>query len=1090
MIMKVKVNIFLKAVLLSTCLAFCLALDMAAQEQYFKFPVTESGVYKITTSQAVDFGASSLAEIRVFGNAGLLPQKLDSIDITLREIPSKIIGDELFFFLEGPHQISVLADDWQYQHHYYSDTAFYLLSNQKPSKKLLNTKKTKLNTQGHLFQIQVKKEEDLNLLSSGRNWYGKPFFSGQSYSHAFAISAGHTGQAILKAKVMAQSLQTSQFSLLINAQNSTNFTIPSIPNAIYGIKGREETVKTTLTLGNSSTINVQLNHQTADINGGGYMDFVSLAMPYSSSNLPSGIFYHLSNSDIQITPISGKNIFLLKDMYQTMFVSEPTLIHEGEKVVVFSSSEAKPIDKFKPANSLLRSDPINQSLVIITDNQLKPEADRLANHKNSIGTSTKVVVLQDIFDAFGYGTYDITAIRNFLSYHYNASGQIKNVLFFGKGTFDYKTKITGGRPNLVPSYSSRNSLNPLTTYSSDDYFGLLEIGQGEWEESPSGDEALKIGVGRIPAISILEAKEMVNKIIAYELKSSNSGEWKQKIVLFADDGDNNIHLNDAESHASYLSKNHPEYQIEKVYLDKYEQLRTAGRQTSPKAKEAFTKTIEDGVLIFNYIGHGNESTLTAERVFETSDLKDWIENPLLPLFVTATCEFGRHDSPLLRSGAEEMLFAERKGAIALLTTGRPVFSSINFALNKAFIETVFKKENGESLDLGEIFKRTKNNSLNGTFNRNFSLLGDPSMKLAIPELITKIDEIIDIEFEIQSDTLRAMQKVVISGRIIDPLTHAVITNASGKYKVTLFDKKQQAKTIGDESSPIHFIEEGNTLFKGTGDIIEGIFKFEIFVPQNINYEFGEGIIRIFAELEEGQEGMGAEKIIIGGTTTALIIDDKGPEIALFFGNEYGEDLSVFQANNIKLLATLSDQSGVNISSNNIGQDILLQINNQEPISLNHLYNSIKNSFTNGEIKVPIEGLIEGINIIKLEAWDNVGNSSILTKEILVDGSQSVKILKSIVYPNPSDKVSNFKIEHNRAGENLILSLRVFTTSGHEIYQASKRYVRANYILSDFSWIFFHSKTKYPTKGTYIYEIQLKSEIDNTSDKKSGKIIIK
>ncbi|WP_245531109.1 type IX secretion system sortase PorU [Belliella baltica] len=1063
---------------------------MAAQEQYFKFPVKESGVYKITSNQISNFGASALTDISIYGNAGLLPQKLDSIDLSLREIPSKIIGDELFFYLEGPHQVNALENDWEYQHHYYTDTVFYLISAKTPVKRITDAQESHLNSSGNLFQIIVKKEEDTNLLSSGRNWYGNPIFSGQAYNHTFSIPAGNSGQAMIKSKVMAQSLQTSQFNLLINGQNRSNFTIPSIPNAIYGIKGREESIKLPLNLENNSPVNFQLSYQTSDVNGGAYIDFVSIAVPYPNTDLPSGIYFHLSDNLIQISPISDRNIFILDDIYRTRFVSASTSIQLGEKVVVFNTSEAKIISQFKPANLELRSSPISQSLVIITNNQLKPEADRLANHKNNIGISTRVVLLQDIFDAFGYGTYDITAIRNFLSYHYNLDGQIENVLFFGKGTFDYKGKISGGRPNLIPSYSSRNSLNPLATYSSDDYFGFLDFGQGEWEESSNGDEILKVGVGRIPAISTLEAREMVDKIIAYELKSSNLGDWKRKIALFADDADNNIHLNDAESHADFLTQNHPEYLLEKIYLDRYEQIRTAGRQSSPQAKEALTKTIEEGVLIFNFIGHGNETTLTAERVFQTSDLRDWIENPLLPLFVTATCEFGRHDSPFLRSGAEEMLFAEKKGVIGLLTTGRPVFSSINFALNKAFIENVFQKENGETLDLGEIFKRTKNNSLNGALNRNFSLLGDPSLKLATPELESKIKEIIDIQLEVGKDTLSALQKVAIHGSISDPLTNARVLNATGTYKVTLFDKKEQLRTLGDESTPTSFMEEGNVLFQGSGDITNGEFELELIVPQNINYEFGEGIIRVFAELENGQEAIGAEKITIGGTNSAPQLDTEGPEITMLFGNEYGENFEVFQGNNIKLLAKLSDASGVNISSNNIGQDILLRINNNDPVSINNLYFSIGNTFTKGEIRVPIEGLVEGINIISLEAWDNVGNRSILEREIHVDGSRSVKILKNTTYPNPSEEVSNFKIEHNRAGENLILYLRVFSTSGHEIYQASKRYVRANYILDDFAWIFFHSKTKYPVKGTYIYELQLVSEFDNTSDKKSGKIIIK
>ncbi|MFD2037653.1 type IX secretion system sortase PorU [Belliella marina] len=1087
--MERKCEIFKRTILVCFLFALSFWRISNAQTQFFKFPITESGVYKISQSQISQLGSSGIDHISIFGNSGLLPQKLDSIDLTLREIPSKIIGGELFFYLEGPHKIHPTTDGWEYQHHHYSDTLFYLISNQAPTISIQDAESSTLNLSGNLFQIQVKKEENINLLSSGRNWYGNPIYSGQSYNHTFAIPAGNSGAGIIKIKVMAQSLQESQLSLAVNGQSSLNFSIPPITNATYGIKGREETMIANIPIG-SPSLGTTLSQQTSDINGGAYLDYISLATSFSNSNLPEGIFHNLSPTPISILPAPGKTSFLVTDIYKTAYINNQTVIQHGEKVVAFSTAESQNITGLAPVNLSLRTEAVNQSLVIISPEILKTQAERLASHKNNLGISTKVVILTDVFDAFGYGTYDITAIRNFLSYHYNNTGHIKNVLFFGKGTYDYKTKIAGGRPNLVPSYSSRNSLNPLATYSSDDYFGFLEMGQGEWTESNAGDESLKIGIGRIPAINIQEAREAVDKIIAYESKTANQGDWKRRIALFADDGDNNIHLNDAESHARFLTENYPEYIVEKLYLDRFEQIRTAGRQSSPQAKDALERTIEEGVLILNYIGHGNETTLTAEQVYQTSDLRDWIDNPFLPLLVTATCEFGRHDSPFIRSGAEEMLFAPKKGAIGLLTTGRPVFSSINFALNKAFIEAVFQKENGENLDLGEIYKRTKNNSLNGSFNRNFSLLGDPSMKLAAPELESKVQEVFDIGLEMEVDTLRAMQRVAVRGKIIDPLTQSSISNAKGKYKLILFDKKEAKQTLGDESVPINFETEGNVLFQGIGDVDDGTFEAEIFMPKNIKYEFGEGLVRVFAELENGQEAMSAKKTIIGGTDPHTPEDTEGPEIELLFGNEYGEDLDTFSAYNIKLLANLHDESGINISPANIGQNISMQINGGNPIFLNEFYSAIKNSYKKGQVLVPVEGLVEGINVVSFEAWDNVGNRSIVEREILVDGSASVRILSSTTYPNPSSEVSKFRIEHNRSGENLMLHLRVFTMSGHEIYQSSKRYVKANYILDDFEWIFFHSKTKYPTKGTYIYELQLVSEIDNTSDRKSGKIIIK
>src|SRR5690606_1196999 len=223
---------------------------------------------------------------------------------------------------------------------------------------------------------------------------------------------------------------------------------------------------------------------------------------------------------------------------------------------------------------------------------------------------SEVAYLEDIFDAFGYGNPDLTGIRNFIAWHYHQGGQLQNVLILGKATFDYKG-ILGGRPKLVPIYTSRNSLNPLTTFSSDDYFALLEFGQGEWEESREGDEHMQIGVGRLPVINAHEARIVVDKIIDYESKPK-AGDWKKTVAFFADDGDNNIHLRDSEAHASYLDKNHKEYKQLKLYLDRFKQENARKTQSSPQAESVLEETLEQGILLLNFIGHGNEATLTAE----------------------------------------------------------------------------------------------------------------------------------------------------------------------------------------------------------------------------------------------------------------------------------------------------------------------------------------------------------------------------------------------------------------------------------------------------------------------------------------------
>lgn len=1081
--------------LITLCIHLALSfvvLQASAQgnETFFKFPITKSGVYKISANQLNNLGFSEIDAVSVFGFPGMLPQKLDSVNTTLREIPSKVSDSQLLFYLEGPHQVAYENGALAYHHHLYTDTLYYLIGKKvmgNPINTVQSGNSEGPGSGGRVYQVITQKWEQTNLLNSGRNWFSAPIFSGGNLQYAAQLPVNALNPVELTLKLMAQSLSQATFSLSANGQLINQINIASVPNTTYGIKGREEIFSGSFSSNSSLGINVLF--QSTDINATGYLDYSILSIPFQAASLNRGIYHQLQEQDVDVFP-GTTTIWNVSNPFDIFEIQGKASLTSGEKIAVFELNEIPSINELKAIGMSLRNIDPKPELLIVTNSLLASQAERLSDHKKSLGIASKVVILEDIYDQFGYGSKDITAIRNFLAFHFHKDRKLKNVMFFGKGTYDYKGK-QGGRPNLVPTYSSRNSLNPLTTYSSDDYFGFLEWGQGEWEESNAGDEDLKIGVGRIPAINLAEAREMVNKIISYETGTAISGDWKRNIAFFADDGDNNIHLKDAEAHAAFLSENHPEFLIQKLYLDRFEQVRNGAVQSSPEARERLKDTVKEGVLLLNYIGHGNETTLTAERVFTVSDLNDWPETPYLPLYVTATCEFGRHDSPLIRSAAEELLFVEKKGAIGLLTTGRPVFSSVNFTLNKAFIETVFQKPNGESLDLGEIFRITKNNSQNGPFNRNFSLLGDPSLKLAIPELETRTTSIFDVRLEVSTDTLKAKQQVQITGQVTDPLTGAVLSGSNGNYEIQITDKARTIKSLGDESEPAEFQEEQNLLFKGEGTITNGEFVSNVFIPRNIDYSVGVGTVRIFAQLDNSiDEAMGAVRIPITGTSTYQSSDNEGPEIQMLFGQDLTPAPNVtFPSANIPMRILLEDISGINISSQNIGQDILLRINDRNPIILNSDFIAKGNGFQQGEIQTFLTGLTEGPNTISLEAWDNLGNRSIKTEIIDIKGSLELRILSHLTYPNPSSEKSNFVITHNRQSENLFLELEVYSIQGGIIFKSAKRYLGADFLLDDFEWIFFRSKTKYPVKGTYIYRLLLTSEKDGSSDTKSGKIII-
>lgn len=1070
---------------------FWISFLHAQAQEFLKFPITQSGVYRLDLGQVRGFGYESLDQVSVFGNPGMLPQRLDSLDLSMREIPTKKIGESLYFFLEGPHIIRQQNGRFQYVHHHYTDTLYYMLG-PKSKGNSVGPKDGQVENPVNDFFLQIaqsQKWEETNLINSGRSWYSKPIFSGQTFTFGFDLQNGAEGPYEVRFNLLSQALAEGRFRINASGQTIGEQAIAGIPNTTYGIKGRESELSLNFSSSNPTRINFNLLFQTSDPNGTGYIDYTLLVSRIAGSRLSNGVYFYSGERKSVKWPI-GLEAWDVSDFFRVADISGQANLAQGLKVAVFDPKVTPAVEKLEVVNLSLRTISGSPELLILTHGSLLSQAQRLAAHKIEKGIESEVYALEDIYDGFGYGNRDISAIRNFIAAHYHKHGKLKNVLVFGKGSYDYKGKI-GGRPNLFPIYTSRNSLNPLTTYSSDDFLGFLEWGQGNWLEDQAGDELLQIGVGRLPALTLREATELVDKIISYETALSNPGPWKRNLAFMADDGDNNIHLRDAESHSKFLAENHPEFEIRKLYLDRYEQVQAGNAQNSPEARKALADAIREGTLLLNYIGHGNETTLSAERVFTTLDLIDSPTNPLLPLFVTATCEFGRHDSPLSRSGAEELLIAEKKGAIALLTTGRPVFSSVNFALNKAFIETVFEKENFSYKDLGAIFRITKNNSLNGTLNRNFSLLGDPSLKLALPELEANAEDLIELDFNIQADTLKPLREFKLQGSVVDPSTGATMIQAKGEFLVKIMGQEKTIRTKGDESNPVDFSYEGSILFQGKGELKDGQFESVFLLPKGNDLEDGLASVRLFATVPNlDAEAMGIKKVPVSNQASNLESDKLGPEIKTLYGPDFQVAPAQFAFASVPILIEIKDPTGVNTASTDPEKGIHLMINGGDPIPLNHLYIAKNGSYQEGIVSSMLNGLVEGRNEIRVVAWDNAGNRTEIRETIELEGTENIQILDFANYPNPASEFSKFKFTHNRPGENVRVELEIYSILGSKIYVDGKRYISADFELDAPEWNFFHSSTKYPVKGIYIYRLLLISEKDGTTDSKSGKITIK
>ena len=536
------------------------------------------------------------------------------------------------------------------------------------------------------------------------------------------------------------------------------------------------------------------------------------------------------------------------------------------------------------------------------------QANRLAELHIANGLSVHVVTTTQIFNEFSSGMKDATAIRSFVKMFYDRSVGIgtppKYLLLFGDGTYDPKNRVANNN-NFILTYQLNNSANTenhIGNMPSDDYYGILDD-----NESMSPLDLVDVGVGRLLISDIQMAKEQVDKIQHYmhngsslystantncssDNGSSTFGDWRTKYVLIADDEESNWFLNnDVEPMFEYVSDSLPEMNCEKIYLDAFTQVSTAGGERYPDVNEAIDTKIERGALVVNYVGHGGEVGVAEERVITVPQIKDWRNIDVLPLFVSATCEFTKFDDPERVSAGEWASINPYGAAIALMTTTRSVFFNVNTAIGQKFIRNVFKRNaNMEPSTFGEIITATKNHAPAGNNKRSFTLIGDPALTIALPQMQIVTDEINGVDPALFVDTIKALSQVTIKGHVEDN-GGVLMSGFNGVLYPSVFDKPKSRLTLsndGPAASPeLLFYTQTNKVYNGKSSINNGYFEFTFIVPKDIDYSIDFGKISYYGD-NGTIDAFGYDtSFLLGGLDPNGINDTEGPTIELFINDE-------------------------------------------------------------------------------------------------------------------------------------------------------------------------------------------------------------
>ena len=482
-----------------------------------------------------------------------------------------------------------------------------------------------------------------------------------------------------------------------------------------------------------------------------------------------------------------------------------------------------------------------------------------------------------------------------------------------------------------------------------------------------------------------------------------------------------------------------------------------------------------------YIGHGGELGWAHERVLENSDINGWTNFSKLAAFLTATCEFTRVDDPGRVSSGEYVFLNPNGGAICMFTTSRLAYSSSNNNLCTRFFTHIFEKVGGEYQRTGDIFEKTKSDMYVDPYVRNFLYLGDPALKLAYPEYSVKTKTINGVAIGLNTDTLKALSKVTISGEVQDN-SGVKLSNFNGIIYPTVYDKMATYSTIGNDindvsnpSNPQPFTLQKNVIYSGKSSVVNGDFSYSFYVPKDIAYQYGNGKLSYYAQ-NGAIDASGSDTLVtIGGVNQNATADNEGPVIRIYMNDENFVRGGMTNKDPI-LYAVISDTSGVNTVGTGIGHDMSAELDNKtdKRYILNDYYENDLNSYQKGKLNYPFKNLSSGPHTLNLKAWDVYNNSSEASTDFIVSESATLALEHVLNYPNPFTTHTTFMFEHNRPFVPMDVQVQVFTVSGKLIKTLSNKITPTGYRSDAMEWDGLDDFGDKIGKGVYVYKLRVRT----------------
>ncbi|MEZ4700901.1 MAG: type IX secretion system sortase PorU [Rhodothermales bacterium] len=1080
--------------------------SVLADGTVYRIPITEEGIYKIDRAFLAGLGLNPATiepnQIKIYGNGGApvpalnaAPRAADLVEnpVFVRGGGDGSFGDNdvLLFYGAAPSgwRINEETARWaHYVHPFSNENAYFLKVSSGDGQRVDAGAFPAYPDAERLDQVEGRLFVDFDDFNwskqngSGLTWLSSPISpTGRldilSSVQAPGFAGGlvqYTAQVAIKSNPSAFAYFNAGSVRLAQALTGAVRPGEETPSALLTTVDFEQTLDAGAPLSLSMTLQPQSNSPEAAL------DWLRVFYPQRLTAENGRVRF--------VTPAnqSGRFEFVLSGFSsepQVWDVTDPAAIQrlavqaEGSgylaqievadgarprELIAFVETVAEPLDAGAAVTvptQNLHAEAASPRFLIITPALFKPYADELAARRSAQGIPTLVTQIEQIYNEFSGGLVDMRAARDYIRFLYDRAptdGQrLQYVLFYGDGHYNYRG-LGGERlenTNWIPPYEAEDSLVPDKSYTSDDYFGLLDPDEGLWpydtfsSPAPRGAivERVDIGIGRFPVQTEADAQNVLEKVKRYE-DPETYGSWRSVYTFLADDGptglsgtqnDADLHLQNADVVAELVKDRYANVNVRKIYASSFQRVFRNGFKI-PEARNEIINALKEGTLVVNYSGHGGEEGLAQESIFTREDAEALDNADRLAIFVTATCSFGWWDLAGFQSGAETLLLNPNGGAVALLTTVRLVYTSpdstsLNVGLNRRLTQEMFQLDaNGQPRRLGDILRITKNTTvgLQGN-NRKFNLLGDPTMRIGIPGYQARVETVNGQPVDGQTVPLRALDRVTIDGTILDGAGQ-LDASFDGQVVLSVFDAERQVD-IADQRwmpRPYYTVRE-DLLWRGQVQAKQGRYQAVFVVPKDISYSNAAGRISVYAASGTEQALGFTENVIVGGTSDNPPNDSRGPELSLFLNDTTFVSGGLTNASP-QLIVRLFDESGINTVGAGVGHEMLLVINGDEAnaVDIGNAFQSDENSYQRGTVTWNLTEQEQGFNTLSLRAWDVLNNSNTATLDYIVADEQDLVLRNVFTYPNPTAGLTRFVFEHNQAGNPLAkVQVRIYTVTG-------------------------------------------------------------